>query len=274
MPDPLDRLQLLGRLADQVEAFRTSEGWLRWLRVASRFRTYSLRNQLLISAQRPDATYVAGYRTWQSLHRQVRKGETGIRILAPVVVKAAEADAAPDRVLAGFRLVTVFDIAQTDGEPLPEPAWPGVAVPEEGVLGRLVTAAGDHEIQVSFVPQAAGDVRGWWTPATRTVTLVTAYPLASQIRTMLHELAHAVDLPTVERLRCGGSRPVRELVAEAAAYIVGTGRFGLDMDAASAHYTTCWDADRDTLTALATRVLDVAARLEDDLLSDCLGKPV
>src|SRR4051812_30268930 len=75
--------QLVKQLEEGVASIQSSEDFKRWLSVASRFHTYSLNNQLLILFQFPGATRVAGYRTWQSLGRQVVKGAKGISILAP-----------------------------------------------------------------------------------------------------------------------------------------------------------------------------------------------
>jgi DNA primase len=81
-----DKLTALhGQLAEQVAALRTGEDWRRWLEVAGRFHRYSFNNTLLIGAQRPDATAVAGYEAWKAMGRQVTKGEKGVLILAPIV---------------------------------------------------------------------------------------------------------------------------------------------------------------------------------------------
>ena len=105
------------RLTAQVEALVTGEDWARFLAVASRFHSYSANNVLLILPQRPDATRVAGYRTWQRLGRQVNKGAKGIAILAPCVYRRRpvdDAEAAENpalvRVLRGFTVVHVFDL--------------------------------------------------------------------------------------------------------------------------------------------------------------------
>src|SRR4051812_31752629 len=102
---------LMRQLAEQVETLRTSEGWQHWLDVAAKFRTYSLANQLLICAQRPEATHVAGYRTWRQLGRHVRKGEHGIRIIAPMIRRTVDRDAADGTerraTITGFKAVTV-----------------------------------------------------------------------------------------------------------------------------------------------------------------------
>src|SRR5689334_3967869 len=91
------RAELLARLGTAVEELTTSPGWQTWLTTASRFRTYSVRNQLLIAAQRPDSTLVAGYRAWQALGRSVRKGERGIAILAPCIRKVQGTDEAGEQ---------------------------------------------------------------------------------------------------------------------------------------------------------------------------------
>lgn len=100
----------------------SSDEWAALLRVAARFHNYSAHNQLLIFTHRPDATLVAGYRAWQRLGRQVRKGEKGIAILAPCVqrTKVEDHDGGERelRRLRRFRVAYVFDVSQTDGEPL------------------------------------------------------------------------------------------------------------------------------------------------------------
>ncbi len=128
MPVNADKVrQLHDRLTAQVEALVSGKDWARFLTVASRFHNYSANNVWLIMAQRPDATRVAGYRTWQRLGRQVNRGAKGIAILAPCVyrkraVDEAEAADKPGlaRVLRGFTVVHVFDEADTNGEPLPD----------------------------------------------------------------------------------------------------------------------------------------------------------
>ena len=257
------RTELLATLAQEVETLRTSEGWRSWLAFASRFRSYSLNNQLLIRRQCPEATRIAGYRTWQALGRQVMRGATGIAILAPIKRSVATDDAPDEKhlVLSGFRVVFVFDVSATEGEALPEhPELPPVGVPDLGLLQRLeaVTTAAGYVL--SKTEDRASGARGWYVPAAREITLVSSYPPESQVRTLLHELGHACD-PLVGTAEHGG-RAHRELVAESAAFIVGTSHFGLDMTDASTLYVTGWGADTTELTKLAGQVLAVAGRLE------------
>src|SRR5229473_6579884 len=101
------------RLAEAVERMADSETFAAWLRARATFHDYSFGNICLIVSQRPDATQVAGYKAWQKLGRQVRKGEHGIRILAPCRVKVAETDGTGGERdayrVVGFRAVAVFD---------------------------------------------------------------------------------------------------------------------------------------------------------------------
>jgi hypothetical protein len=105
------------------------EAFKRYLAFAARFHRYSANNSLLILVQRPNATRVAGYRTWQRLGRQVRRGEEGLKILAPIL-RTVEDDESGEtaRVLCFFRVVKVFDVSQTDSisgaEPLPQKPCP------------------------------------------------------------------------------------------------------------------------------------------------------
>jgi len=134
------------QISDGVAALVESDGWRAMLDTAAKFHSYSLGNLLLIGAQAPQATRVAGFRTWQSVGRQVRKGERGIAILAPCTyrLKADRAEpaglatpagqkpatscsggAAPDAgggQVRGFRVVHVFALHQTEGAPLPDVA--------------------------------------------------------------------------------------------------------------------------------------------------------
>jgi len=119
--------ELLATLADGVADLTSSTAWRAWLDVQRRFHRYSWGNTLLIAAQCPDATRVAGFHAWLRLGRHVRKGEHGIAILAPVVprLRVVDADSGDERWVAGrphaFRVAHVFDVSQTDGEELAPP---------------------------------------------------------------------------------------------------------------------------------------------------------
>lgn len=256
--------ELLRKLAQESEALRASDGWQRWLDTAKKFRTYSLRNQLLIQAQYPGATHVAGYRAWQQLGRQVKKGETGIAILAPMTRKVEdEARAETKSVLFGFRIAHVFDVTQTDGDELDIVRLPDVDIDDPALLDRLVERATADGLTVNFAEEGPGGARGWYAKATRTINVVRTLPIGNQVRTMLHELGHAHD-----PFLLSGDRPYDELVAESAAYLVAS-TLGLDIGDASTVYVTAWGANTTELEGLAQRVLTTSERMEKLLASIC-----
>ncbi len=257
--------ELLAQLAQEAEALRASDGWQRWLDTAKRFRTYSLRNQLLIQAQRPGATHVAGYRAWQQLGRQVKKGETGIAILAPMTRKAIDEDTNEAKsVLFGFRIAHVFDVTQTEGDELDIVRLPDVDIDDPQLLGRLVEQAQAAGLVVQFADEGPGGARGWYVQETRTINVVRTLPVGNQVRTMLHELGHAHD----PFLATSTHRPWNEVVAESAAYLVAA-TLGLDIGDASTVYVTSWGGNVEELEGLAQRVLTTAGRMEELLASIC-----
>lgn len=143
----------LDGLAKAVDDVRASETFQQFLDVQARFHKYSWHNTFLICMQRPDATQVAGYRTWQKLGRQVRKGESGIMIFAPCPWKREkETETGETETEQGiyFRAVHVFDVAQTDGDDLPHIDVPTVNVAADRLLADTVRVADSREIAVHF----------------------------------------------------------------------------------------------------------------------------
>src|SRR3954466_13826446 len=188
------------RLAEAVDALVSSDSWKSWLDSRAKFHTYSLGNTMLIAFQKPDASLVAGFKTWQSMGRHVRKGEKGIAILAPIVRKVKDADGETREVsddsgrrVVGFRTVYVFDVAQTDGDALPEAP---VSLPKGGRQEdymRLQDLAEKEGLSVT-VEDLSGGTNGSVNRATKVVTLgkhlfQTGSP-AARIKTLTHELAH------------------------------------------------------------------------------------
>ena len=145
-------------LAQATDAARVSEAMLIYLDICAKFHKYSSQNLWLILMVCPHATHVAGYKRWKEMGRYVRKGERGIPILAPVIVKADE-DGVEDRKLVGFRVAYVFHVSQTEGEPLPEP--PNWKSPEKDELlsERLIQYTNDDGITVSK-QDLPGDTQG------------------------------------------------------------------------------------------------------------------
>ncbi|HXA27651.1 MAG TPA: ArdC-like ssDNA-binding domain-containing protein [Candidatus Angelobacter sp.] len=258
------RDRLLAQLHDGVAALTSSERWAAWLRVQSRLHRYSFQNALLIAMQCPDATRVAGYRAWQALGRQVRAGEHGIAIFAPIArrvqVDPDDEDAPQSvRVVQAFRIAYVFDISQTDGPALPEIATrldgpdPGNAVAQ---LDAAATALGFRVDVVELTP----GVDGSCSHRDGVIRIDTNLAPAHRVVTEAHELAHAVLHPDGY---AGTPRAQAELEAESVAYIV-CHHLGVDSSAASFGYVAHWGGGEDAtaaITASATAIRRGAATI-------------
>ena len=263
MPDNDKVRELHDRLLSQVESLVNSEDWRRFLTVAARFHRYSASNTLLIMLQAPDATRVCGYRSWQSLGRQVRKGERGIAIFAPCVYRRRpvdddEAARTPElaRVLRGFRIAYIWDVSQTDGDPLPEVApklLAGEAPP--GLwesLAREVANAG-YELRRG----QCGGANGRTSYTTRTVTVRDDVDDAMATRTLMHELAHIWLHDPEEALHHRGTA---EIEAESTAYVVCQAA-GMVTDDYSLPYVARWSGgDPAAVRLTAERVIGAARR--------------
>jgi antirestriction protein ArdC len=247
------------RVERAVRELLTSEGWRRWAETRATFHNYSMGNCMLIAMQKPDATQVAGFRAWQSLGRNVRKGERAISIMAPMSVKERDASGAEigDR-LTFFRSVSVFDIAQTDGEPLPEvPREPITGDSHERYLEPLIAHA--RSLGFSVEREALEHAGGYCDAKACRIVLSTGLgSMNAEVRVLVHELAHAHGVTYKDY-----SREDAEVIVETAAVIV-CGSLGLDTSGESIPYIAGW-GERDDLAAIkqhAETVDKIARELE------------
>ena len=150
----------LDRLGNGIRSVWSSEAWTKWLQTLAKFHDYSLNNTMLIAMQMLEAMRVASYRSWQrDFNRHVKRGERGIVVLVSMAVKRREADseevpqddveAAERRRLVGFTVGHVFDVSQTEGEPLPEiPSWVSADVSDFDSLMGAIEAVSAYPIEV------------------------------------------------------------------------------------------------------------------------------
>jgi antirestriction protein ArdC len=285
--DPNARAERLTRihqqLTDAVAGLTGSEAWTRMLTVAARFHHYSPANILLINAQRPDATHVAGIRTWNALGRHVRRGETGIAILAPCLYRGRPADTQsardtegdqlnakpdPDRILRGFRVVHVFDITQTDGQPLPNVAprsLDGDQPPQLwDQLATLVTAAG-YRLQRGDCGQANGRTHfgEHW------VRIREDISPAQAVKTLAHELGHIRADHQTRFLDAYHSSPdcrgTAEVEAESIAHIV-LASLGMDTKDYTVPYVAAWaNGGIELVKTTAAQSIQTAHQILSDL---------
>ena len=247
----------LDQLAVELEGGR-SKRLTDYLETMARFPDYSFRNVLLIASQRPDATRVAGFHAWRKLRRFVKKGERGIAIIAPIVGRK---DVAEDESgIRGFRVVHVFDVASTDGEPLPALAKiagdPGEATVR---LQRLVTSKGIELRYVEDLAGALGRSHGG------KIEIVCGLSPAQEFEVLAHELGHEI-LHRRDTEEVVPPRDVRELEAEAVAYSVATG-IGLEAKASSLDYIGLFQGSKELLLASLDRIQHTAAEILRDIHS-------
>jgi antirestriction protein ArdC len=255
--------ELLQRLTEGVDKLTSSEEWLRYLDVQRRFHRYSFGNCLLIAMQRADATQVAGFHRWLELGRHVRKGEKGIAILAPIVnrLRVEDEDGEEQTIVSSpraFHVVHVFDVAQTDGDELPE--LPCHRLEGEGAArDELTHYAQSLGYRVDFA-ELPGETNGQCNHATSTITVRAGLAAAQQTKTLAHEIAHAMmHGPQFE-----GPRDQAELEAESVAYIV-TSTLGVDSAAYTFGYLASWGADSNAIRRSGQRIQQTAQAIIDAL---------
>jgi antirestriction protein ArdC len=252
------------RLAEAVERMADSETFAAWLRARAAFHDYSFANVCLIVSQRPDASRVAGYKTWQRLGRQVRKGEHGIRILAPCRIKADASKETSETQngyrLVGFRAVAVFDISQTEGEALPELEYrPLEGDVPDGMVELLESVAARFGLRVEYRDPEITGAHGFLRRAESLIVIDPDQAPAMRAKVLAHELGHFFDPTLADAPELyGAHRGDCEAVAESVAYVVAA-RFGLDAGPSAVGYVTGWtDGNATRVRELAERI-DVAA---------------
>jgi antirestriction protein ArdC len=292
-PSQEDKLEALHyQLIEAVADLATSDGWARMLAAAARFHDYSPSNILLICVQRPGATRVGGIRTWNSLGRRVTKGEHGIAILAPCTYRAAPGEtAAPDhrpespattlapeplgpaasieeapRQLRGFKVVHVFDVTQTDGEPLPD-AGPAhlTGTGPDGVWDHLAGLVHDDGYRIERGHCGLG-ANGYTDFTARVVRVRDDIEPAQAVKTLAHELGHIRadhEHRFTDYATSAACRGQAEVEAESIAYLI-TAQAGLDSASYSVPYLASWSGgDIDLLRQSMATVITVARAATD-----------
>lgn len=251
------RDDVLTSLTDGIAALTTSHRWQEWLTAQSRFHHYSFNNVILIHRQNPEATRIAGFNAWKKLDRAVRKGEKAIWILAPMVYKKDDAEAGTEeRQVRGFKAVPVFDIAQTDGEPLPEVCsrLHGDAPAGYDQLVEVAHSIG-YTVEEDYLP---GETNGDCTYDKKRIRVEARNDAVQQLKTLAHELAHAM-------LHEGfANRALAELEAESVAYVV-CAALGVDSSDYSFGYVAGWSGGGDeaitAIKASGSRIQTTADRI-------------
>ena len=258
-------------ITDQLEAgiadLFSSEKYKAYLSTMAKFHSYSLNNTLLIAMQRPDASLVAGYQTWQRQHgRYVKKGEKGIKIIAPSPYKVKKErevwDLNTGRVkldeqgnpvketieveYPAFRVATVFDVSQTEGKELPSLGVRELTGEVEEYRRMFETLEEICPVAVGFEKIPSG-AKGYFSMAENRIALREGMSEVQNVKTLVHEMAHQMlhahenEKPLEERLTAGS----REVEAESVAYTVCK-HFGIDTSEYSFGYIAGWSSGKET----------------------------
>lgn len=259
-----DMDSIMQSLESGVEELFTSNRYQEFLKTMAKFHNYSFNNTMLIAMQRPDATLVTSYKNWQSMGRQVMKGEKGITIIAPAPYKKMKEKEVLDenqRPIMGtdgkpktekvevtvphFKAVTVFDIAQTSGEPIQTLAPELLTAAVQDFDSFMQAIQKISPVLIRF-DEIDGNANGYYHNADKEIVIKKGLSESQTLKTAIHETAHAKlhDREIMESLGVEKDRLTKEVEAESVAYCVCSS-FGLDTSDYSFPYIAGWSSSRE-----------------------------
>ncbi|AIF68416.1 hypothetical protein GZ22_18490 (plasmid) [Terribacillus saccharophilus] len=256
-PELQDNYQKL--LTGVKEAVASADDFKRYLDFASKFPKRSLRNQMLIYTQKPDALLVAGLKTWNKFGRQVNKGSKAIKVFTPITNIEKEIDPKTDKeveknVIKGYKMVNVFDVNDTKGVPLPQHSLVPGSVKESEFAEKTFQATVDklrEELPIELDRNVAHDNKGFYSTLEHKI-VINADPdkdISSQYATLIHEYAHSIFHSETGKYRDYADK-TKELQAESVAYLTAKS-FGMDTGDYSFAYIKEWARELNDKVLLA-----------------------
>lgn len=278
---------LTDRLEKGVQEIFSSGKYEAYLTSMSRFHRYSLNNTILIAMQKPDASLVAGYQAWKQKHgRQVRKGEKGIKILAPAPYKVKEEKDVIDPVTRkavldingnpqketvtverpAFKIATVFDVSQTDGKELPTLGVNELSGDVQGFTDFFEALKRSSDVPIAFenIPSSA---KGYYHVEDKRIAIQEGMSEVQTVKTAIHEMSHA-RLHSREKLKESGVKKnsrTKEVEAESVAYCVSA-HYGIDTSDYSFGYIAGWSSGKETAELKAS--LETIRSTASDLITE------
>ena len=260
-----------------LATINTNEDWIHFLSFQAQFYNYSFGNAMLIFMQRPDATYVKGYKAWNQIGRHVVKGAKGIGILCPCIRKIEvikepvdtnvyndkEAEKEIKKVISGFRMGYVYDLSDTAGDDSQLP------VLVTGLLSSTDEEKALYESLISYVSKEycvqecdCGSSKGSYNLETHVISINNKIEYRQKIKTLLHEYSHALDF----KMHPDDDIPrnKRELIAESTAFVVCL-RLGVDTSSYSFSYLKSWLKEPDELKEIADSVQKISYEIINGL---------
>ena len=285
--------EITDKLEQGIKDLFNSDRYKEYLSAMSKFHNYSFRNTILILMQKPDASYIAGFNTWKNdFKRAVRKGEKGIKILAPAPYKKEIEETAHDKngnpilnadgsnrtttktiTVPAFKITTVFDLSQTDGKEIPTIANQLTGnVEDYEKFFKALKAISPVPIELEKIDRAAN---GYYHLTEKRIAVRNDLSEMQTIKTAIHEIAHAKlhELPEKEENEViEDDRPdnrTREVQAESIAYTVCQ-HFGIDTSDYSFGYVAGWSSGKETAELKAS--LEVIRTTADEMITDISEK--
>lgn len=251
--------ELTKKLEEGIKEVFTSGRYREYLSTMQKFHSYSYNNSMLILLQKPEASYVAGYKTWETMERHVRKGEKGITIFAPFPYKAKKAvevyDSKTGQVkrdihgkpvteekeitYASFKAISIFDYSQTEGKPLPELAQELKGeIPDYMVLMDSIREVAPVPIKFEMWNESK---KGHYNLSNREIVIKSGMSELQTVKTAIHETAHSILHKDQAHVKDSASM---EVEAESVAFVVCQ-RLGLDTSDYSFGYLAGWSSDKE-----------------------------
>ena len=285
--------EITDKLEEGLKELFESEKYKTYLTTMSKFHNYSFNNTLLIAMQKPEATLVAGYKAWQkNFERHVNKGEKAIRILAPAPYKIKEERDKIDPVtgemmfdengmpqkeqvevtIPAFRAVSVFDVSQTDGKPIPELEAQELLSTVEGYEDFVQALMNVAPVPIGF-EDIPGDSKGYFHTEEKRIAVQENMSESQTLKTMVHEVAHSM-LHNKEINRDdlieepAKDRNTKEVEAESVAYTVCQ-HFGIDTSDYSFGYIAGWSSGKDMKELKSS--LDTIRKTASELITGIEG---
>ena len=285
--------EITDKLEEGLKELFESEKYKTYLSTMSKFHNYSFNNTLLIAMQRPEATLVAGYKAWQkNFERHVNKGEKAIRILAPAPYKIKEERDKLDPVTGGmmfdengmpqkeqvevtipaFRAVSVFDVSQTDGMPIPELEAQELLSTVEGYKDFVQALMNVATVPIGF-EDIPGDSKGYFHTEEKRIAVQENMSESQTLKTMVHEVAHSMlhnkEINRDDLMEAPAKdRNTKEVEAESVAYTVCQ-HFGIDTSDYSFGYIAGWSSGKDMKELKSS--LDTIRKTASELITEIEG---
>ena len=275
--------EITAKLEKGVKDIFTTDGYKDYLNFCAKLPRYSVNNQILIMLQRPDATMCQSFTNWKEMNRFVRKGEKGIRILAPAPYKMQkeqdktdasgrpilDKDGEPVKetvevTINAFKPVSTFDISQTEGDPVPTVGVAELTGSVEGYEALLEAIKEVVPVPISF-EQIDSGAKGFYHLEENRIVVQDGMSEAQTVKTLLHEASHQA-LHSREAMQASGeqkSKNQKETEAESVAYVVCQ-HYGIDTSDYSFAYVATWSADKEVPELKAS--LDTIRRTAADLI--------